>query len=76
MADDNNEDYENQADGILNEIWRIYKDETSWVDESKSKDGLDIVVSKTFPKWGKIFRLTVRNKNTSKNKEQFILSFD
>ncbi len=55
----NNEDYEKQADEILDEIWRIYQDDNSWYEEAKSKDGLDTVVSKTFPKYGKIFRLIV-----------------
>ncbi|UJR09821.1 hypothetical protein I4U23_014047 [Adineta vaga] len=52
------EEYEKQANEIIDEIWKIFKDETGWNDESKSKDGCDIVVSKTYPKWGKVFRLT------------------
>jgi hypothetical protein len=56
----NNEEYEKQAEEILDEIWKIYNDDNSWYEEAKSKDGTDIVLSKTFPKWGKIFRLTVR----------------
>jgi hypothetical protein len=55
-----NEDYENQADEIINEIWRMFNNKNSWSYESKSRDGLDTVVSKSFPKWGKVFRLTVR----------------
>ncbi|CAF2818102.1 unnamed protein product [Rotaria sp. Silwood2] len=55
---DNNEDYEKQADETIDEIWKIFKDDNAWSEEAKSRDGLDIVVSKNFPKWGKIFRLT------------------
>ncbi|CAF0882877.1 unnamed protein product [Adineta ricciae] len=56
--DTQKEDYNKQADEIIDEIWKIFKDETGWSDESKSKDGCDVVVSKSFPKWGKVFRLT------------------
>ncbi|CAF3691678.1 unnamed protein product [Rotaria sp. Silwood1] len=55
---DNNDDYEKQADKTIDEIWKIFKDDNSWLEEAKSHNGLDIVVSKIFPKWGKIFRLT------------------
>ena len=55
-----NKIYENYADEIINEIWKIFKDEHLWLEEMKSIDGFDIVVSKYYPKWGKIFRLTVR----------------
>jgi len=60
LDSDQNEEYEKQAEEMLDVIWRIYNDENSWYEESKSKDGLDIVISKTYPKWGKIFRLIVR----------------
>ena len=60
-GDDQNDEYVQQANEILDEIWRLYNDdEDSWYEESKSKDGFDIVLSKQFPKWGKIFRLIVR----------------
>ncbi|CAF1540987.1 unnamed protein product, partial [Rotaria sordida] len=55
---DNNEDYEKQADETIDEIWKIFKDDNSWLEEAKSCDGFDIVFSKIYPKWGKIFRLT------------------
>ncbi|CAF3709616.1 unnamed protein product, partial [Rotaria sordida] len=55
---DNNEDYEKQADETIDEIWKIFKDDNSWLEEAKSRDGFDIVFSKIYPKWGKIFRLT------------------
>ena len=58
--DNRNEEYEKQAEEMLDEIWRIYNDDESWYEESKSKDGCDIVRSKQFPRWGKIFRLVVR----------------
>ncbi|CAF1537241.1 unnamed protein product [Adineta steineri] len=58
LDDDKIDDYQNQANDTINEIWKIYKDENSWCNELKSRDGLDTVVSKTFPKWGKVFRLT------------------
>jgi hypothetical protein len=63
--DDSHEDYEKQADDIIDEIWRIFRDDAGWSDESKSKDGQDVVVSKTFPKWGKVFRLTVSSEAKS-----------
>lgn len=58
--DENEQDYEAQADDVIEKVWRIFLDEESWSQEAKSVDGKDIVYSKTFPKWGKIFRLTVR----------------
>ncbi len=57
---DNNEEYEKQAEEMFDDLCEIYNDNNSWREESKSKDGLDIVISKNFSKWGKIFRLTVR----------------
>lgn len=57
--DDPVEAYEKQADEIIDEIWTIFRDESGWSDESQSKDGQDVVVSKSYPKWGKVFRLTV-----------------
>lgn len=54
-----NEEYERQADDLLDEIWRIYQDDDVWYEEGRSSDGFDIVLSKTYPKWGKIFRLNV-----------------
>jgi hypothetical protein len=62
-GDDQNEEYEKQTEEMLDEIWRIYNDDQSWYQESKSKNGFDIVLSKNFPKWGKIFRLIVRKTN-------------
>jgi len=53
------EEYEKQADDLLDEIWRIYQDDDAWYEEGRSTDGFDIVLSKTYPKWGKIFRLNV-----------------
>lgn len=61
IEDDNNndEDYEKQADDVIEKIWRIFRDEESWSQETKSSNGLDVVISKTFPKVGKVFRLSV-----------------
>jgi hypothetical protein len=56
----NNEDYEKKADEIIDELWRIYQDSDSWYEEARSKNGVDVVHSKSFPKWGKVFRLIVR----------------
>ncbi len=58
----NAEDYETQADDVVEKVWRIFKDDDSWSQEAKSSDGLDIVMTKTFPKWGKVFRLSVKKK--------------
>ncbi|CAF4450018.1 unnamed protein product [Rotaria socialis] len=55
---DNAEDYEQQADEIVQKIWRIFKDNESWVQEAVSTNGRDVVFAKTFPIWGKVFRLT------------------
>ena len=60
LDSDQNEKYEKQAEEMLDEIWKIYNDDESWYEESKSNDGFDIVLSKKFPKWGKTFRLIVR----------------
>jgi hypothetical protein len=60
LDDDNNEDYEKQADELIDEIWRIFKDEDAWSHEAKSKNRSDAVTSKTFPNRGKVFRLIVR----------------
>jgi hypothetical protein len=57
--DDNDQGYEAQADDIIEKVWRIFKDEDSWSQEAKSSDGDDIVLVKAYPKWGKVFRLTV-----------------
>jgi hypothetical protein len=55
-------DYEQQADDIIEHVWGIFQDDASWSQEAKSTDGIDIVMSKMFPKWGKVFRLSVRTK--------------
>ncbi|CAF1331396.1 unnamed protein product [Rotaria magnacalcarata] len=55
---DNVEDYEQQADEIVQKVWRIFKDNESWVQEAVSSNGRDVVFAKDFPKWGKVFRLT------------------
>jgi hypothetical protein len=65
---DNDEEYVKQADEMVNDIWRMYNDKGSWYEEAKSKDGLDTVNSKSFPKWGKVFRLTVRKKVKKKKR--------
>lgn len=62
--EENEQDYEAQADDVVEKVWRIFLDNTSWSQEAKSVDGQDVVFSKTFPKWGKVFRLTVRRKKT------------
>lgn len=54
------QEYEKQAEEMLEDIWKLYNGNESWTDEVKSRDGLDIVTSKNFPKWGKVFRLIVR----------------
>lgn len=51
-------DYESQADEIIENIWKIFQDDKSWVQEAKSADGNDLVQTKTYIKWGKVFRLT------------------
>ncbi len=48
---------------IIEKVWRIFKDDNSWSQEAKSNNGIDIVIAKNFPKWGKVFRLSVRKKN-------------
>ncbi|CAF4732000.1 unnamed protein product, partial [Rotaria magnacalcarata] len=53
---DNVEDYEQQADEIVQKVWRIFKDNESWVQEAVSSNGRDVVFAKDFPKWGKVFR--------------------
>lgn len=58
--DGNDEDYGKQADDIIEKVWRIFKDDSSWSQEAKSNNGIDIVIAKNFPKWGKVFRLCVR----------------
>ncbi|CAF2079834.1 unnamed protein product [Rotaria magnacalcarata] len=55
---DNVEDYEQQADETVQKVWRIFKDNESWVQEAVSSNGRDVVFAKDFPKWGKVFRLT------------------
>ncbi|CAF3882920.1 unnamed protein product [Rotaria sp. Silwood2] len=55
---DNDEDYEKQADEVVDKVWRIFKDNDSWLQESISSNGLDIVLAKNYSKWGKVFRLT------------------
>ena len=55
------QEYEKQAEEMLENIWKLYDDNESWTDETKSQDGLDIVTSKNFPRWGKVFRLIVRS---------------
>jgi hypothetical protein len=56
--DENDQDYEAQADDIIEKLWRMFKDEDSWSQEAKSSNGNDIVLAKTYPKWGKVFRLS------------------
>lgn len=60
--DENEQDYESQADDVIEKVWRIFLDNDSWSQEAKSVDGKDVVFSKTFPKWGKVFRLAVRER--------------
>ncbi|UJR36274.1 hypothetical protein I4U23_029004 [Adineta vaga] len=55
---DNDDEYEREADEIIERVWRIFRDNEGWTSESKSSNGLDIIVAKTYPKWGKVFRLT------------------
>lgn len=64
--DGNDEDYEKQADDIIEKVWRIFKDDSSWSQEAKSNNGIDIVIAKSFPKWGKVFRLCVRKEEEKK----------
>ncbi|CAF0922407.1 unnamed protein product [Rotaria sp. Silwood1] len=56
--DDNDEDYEKLADDVVEKVWRIFKDNDSWLQEAISSNGLDIVLSKNYPKLGKVFRLS------------------
>jgi hypothetical protein len=63
VIEDDDDDYESQADEIIEKVWRIFKDDDSWIQEAKSSDGLDIVIAKSFPKWGKVFRLSVKKTN-------------
>ncbi|CAF0769189.1 unnamed protein product [Didymodactylos carnosus] len=53
------EDYEKCADDVMEELWKIFKDTDGWSLELKSNDGEHTVVSKTYPKWSKVFKLTV-----------------
>ena len=64
--EENEQDYEAQADDVVEKVWRIFLDNTSWSQEAKSVDGQDVVFSKTFPKWGKVFRLTVRRRKNAR----------
>jgi len=52
------EDYEKQADEIIEETWKMFKDADGWSSELKSSDGKHVVVSKNFAKWNKVFKLT------------------
>ena len=56
---DESVDYEEQGAQAIQDNWQIYKDDESWTDESRSRDERDVVTSKHFTKWGKVFRLTV-----------------
>ena len=56
---DESVDYEKQGAQAIQDNWQIYKDDESWTDESQSRDERDVVTSKHFAKWGKVFRLTV-----------------
>ena len=56
---DESVDYEKQGAQAIQDNWQIYKDDESWTDESQSRDERDVVTSKQFAKWGKVFRLTV-----------------
>ena len=57
---DANEDYEKQADDIVARVWRIFQDNEGWSPEAKSNNGVDFVLTKNLPKYGKFFRLNVR----------------
>ena len=52
-------DYERQADEIVQEVWKIFQDNNGWAQESKQNGGIDVVMSKVYPKVGKVFRLSV-----------------
>jgi hypothetical protein len=67
--DTNDDDYEKQADEVIEKVWHMFKDDDldTWTQEAKSSDDLDIVIAKSFPKCGKVFRLTVK-RNETKNK--------
>lgn len=58
---DDDEGYGKQADEIITRVWQMFQDKESWISESKGSSGLDVIVAKTYPKWGKVFRLTVIN---------------
>jgi hypothetical protein len=57
--DDRNDDYEQQADEMVQKVWQIFQDDQGWSQEAKSTDGSDVVFSKIYPKCGKVFRLSV-----------------
>lgn len=59
--DDQVNDYERQADEILEEVWKMFQDNEGWAQESKVNGATDVVMSKIFPKYGKVFRLSVSN---------------
>lgn len=72
-AADPKEIYEKQAKRLLEEIAALIDDdEETWTNEAKSKDGLDIVTSKTIPNRGKVFRLTVRRTNERTRDEEIV----
>ena len=58
-TNEDREAYEQQANEMTEELWRLYQDHEGWADEARSQDGKDVVTSKTFPNRGKVFRLTV-----------------
>ncbi|CAF0858913.1 unnamed protein product [Adineta ricciae] len=55
---DDDEGYGQQADEIIARVWQMFQDKDAWTPESKGSSGLDVIVAKTYPKWGKVFRLT------------------
>ena len=59
FVEDNENDYESQADEIIDKVWKIFQDNSSWSQEAKSTDGNDVVQTKTYKELGKVFRLTV-----------------
>ena len=65
---DDDDGYGRQADEIIARVWQMFQDKDAWTSESKGSSGLDVIVAKTYPKWGKVFRLTVINTNMLRKK--------
>lgn len=50
--------YQTRIEQLFEEIWQIYNDKDSWTEENRSFDTTDLVNSKQYPTYGKVFRLS------------------